>query len=313
MSTPEPPTDQESVAPGQSKDFRALRDTGDAAGASRSIGMGFVFARDRLARLLLRVGVRPNGVTLAGLVFTCGAGWCLACGGAGQQAPYLLRDVGGPAGWWPLGAVLFLLLSGACDMLDGAVARIGNCGTRAGAMLDSSVDRFSDIALFLGCLLYFALLDKPNLTYQVLAVATMCNALLISYFKARAECLVSSCPVGYWQRGERFAALLIGCSVGHVPAVLWQLGLTGALTVWRRLTYAQRAVHADETGTPPPPAGPSPRWWGRFQLWRHPRGSIAYDVVTGLNIAYIIFAPLIWPGLLAIGPEADPLRTLLGG
>lgn len=292
------------------REFRALRDSGETVGASRAIGMGFATARDAVARGLLCCGATPNRLTIAGLLFTIGAGYCLARG-ASQQVPYFAW-LSGPAGWWPALAAGFLVLSGACDMLDGAVARVGRMGTRAGGVLDSSIDRFSDMAIFIGCFLNFALQPAPNLTFQVLALLALCNAFLISYVKARAENAIPNCAVGYWLRGERFAAVLIGCVTGHVPAVLWQLAASGFLTVWRRMEYAYRAVRAAETDQPPPTAGPVPGLLGRLQIWRHPRGSVGYDVATGAQIAWIVIPPCFWPALQALGPNADPLRTWLG-
>jgi hypothetical protein len=105
--------------------------------------------------------------------------------------------------------------------------------------------------------------------------------------------------------------MLIGCLVGHVPAVLWQLAILSALTAWRRVWFAWRATAAQAAGRPLPPIGPGPGRWSRLLLWRYPRGSIPYDLVTGLNIAYIIFAARLWPQLLATGEAADPLRRWL--
>lgn len=298
----------ESERPMVSKDFRALRDSGDTEGASKTIGAAICAARDVVAHGLIRCGATPNRITLAGFLLTCLGGYCLARG-AGQGVPYM-ASAGEPVGGWPSLALLFLLLAGACDMLDGAVARVGQLSSQSGAVLDSAVDRFSDIAIFGGCFLHFALQERPNWTYQVLAVSALCNALLISYIKARAEDLIEDCSVGYWLRGERYAAVLIGCATGHVPAVLWQLAVSGGFTVWRRLTFAFFTVRAAERGTPPPARGPVTGWRGRFQLWRHPRGSIAYDFVTGAHIAYIIFAAM-WIEVLR--GTADPLRMWLGG
>lgn len=294
-----------------SKDFRALEESGEPAGASRSVGAAIGAARDALARMLVAAGATPNRITIVGFAFTCGAGYCLARG-ASSAVPYFNfgRE---PSSWWPVLAAGFLVLAGACDMLDGAVARVGKLHTRAGAVLDSSVDRFSDIAIFVGCLLHFATRATPNLTYQLLAVFALCNSVLISYVKARAETLVPDCSVGYWLRGERFAAVLIGCSFGHVPAVLWQLAISGFFTVWRRMSYAYRVLQAMDGGRPLPPRGPAPGLLGRFQLWRHPRGSVAYDLVTGAHVAYIIVLPCFWPALRAGGDYADPLRNWLFG
>ncbi|MEW6252989.1 MAG: CDP-alcohol phosphatidyltransferase family protein [Planctomycetota bacterium] len=295
----------------EAREFRALRETGAAAGASKSIGSAIVGARDALARLLVRMGATPNRITLAGFVLTCGAAYCLARG-ASRQVPYFAAGAGADVGWWPALAALFLFAAGACDMLDGAVARVGRLASRTGALLDSSVDRFSDMAIYIGCVLHFGALQPANLTYQALAVIALCNGVLISYVKARAENMIEDCSVGYWLRGERCAAVLIGCAVGHVPAVLWQLAISGFFTVWRRMEYAYRAVHAMDAGQPLPPRGPAPGWLGRLQLWRKPRGSVGYDFVTGLHIAWIVGAPLIWPALRLGAAQTDPLRHWLG-
>ncbi len=301
------PRDEEPAGAG----LRVLSNGTGAAGASRTIGATVAAARDVVARGLVYLGATPNRITVVGFALTCGAGYCLARG-ASQQAAYF-RSGDGPAGWWPALAGVFLLLAGACDMLDGAVARVGQLASRSGAILDSSVDRFSDMAIYLACFLHFALLPRPNLTYQLLAVIALCNAFLISYIKARAEDIIDDCSVGYWQRGERFAGFLIACGAGHVPAVLWQTAVSCLFTVWRRMSFAYLTVRAADARRPLPPRGPAAGWRGALQLWRRPRGSIGYDVVTGLNIAYIIWGPCLWPVLHATGPWADPLRRCLGG
>ncbi len=299
---------QDSASPPLANDFQALREAGEAGGASLSIGRAVGRARDRVALGLIRCGATPNRITIVGFLLTCGAAYCLMHGASHQV--WYLHTGPGPVSAWPALAALLLFLAGACDMLDGAIARVGRMGTRAGAVLDSSVDRFSDMAIYIGCFLHFALLPAPSLTYQLLALVALCNGVLISYIKARAEDIIPDCSVGYWLRGERFAAILIGCACGHVPAVLWQMAIGCLFTVWRRLSYAYAAVAALESGRPAPPRGPVPGWRGRLQLWRRPRGSIAYDLVTGANIAYIVVGPVLWPALLATEPWTDPLRRL---
>ena len=290
------------------KSFRALRESGAPVGASHSIGAGISAARDEVARFLIRLGATPNRVTLCGFTLTCGAAWCLTWG-ASHAVPYY--DHVGAASWWPAAAAALVFLAGACDMLDGAVARVGGLGSRAGAVFDSTLDRLSDMVIYIGCLLHFAMLPKVNLTYLLLAAVALTNGVMISYVKARAENLIEDCAVGYWLRGERVAAVLIGCTVGHVPAVLWQLAISGAFTAWRRIEYAYHVLRAVDAGRPPPPRGPVPGWLGKLQIWRYPRGSIQYDAVTGLHIAFIIFAPLLVPALRG-GAQFDPLRTFFG-
>ena len=310
MANPEQPAAKSAEQVGSKRDFAALRASGEDAGASEAIGSAICRARDRVARVLIALQFTPNRVTVLGLALTVAAGVCLAFG-AGQQAPYWAHGLG-PAGWWPLAALAWLFLAGAADMLDGALARVGKLASRAGGLLDSAVDRFSDIAIYFGCFLYFALQPTPHVTYQVLAIIGLLNALLISYIKARAEDFLDDCTVGYWLRGERFAAVMIGCAVGHVPAVMWQMAVSCAFTVWRRLSYSFFAIRASDAGRPLPARGPDAQWWGRLQLWRHPRGSIAYDFVTGAHIAYIVFAPWIWPVLTDVSPATDFLRRWLG-
>jgi CDP-diacylglycerol---glycerol-3-phosphate 3-phosphatidyltransferase len=299
-------------APEDPKDFRRLRESGDHASLGRYIGGGFCAARDTLARGLAALGITPNHLTVAGFLLTCGTGACLAIG-AGHQVPYWAVDApgGGGASWWPLGAGLFLIASSACDMIDGALARITGSGSDFGAFLDSTLDRFSDIAIIVGISIYFA--RDGNLTYQLLALFALANTFLISYIKARAEEIVPDCSVGWWQRGERHVTFLLGCFFGHIPAILWQLTLLPAFTVWRRLTFAHQAITAQAAGHPLPSPLPPRTGWGRWKLSQHPRGSWQHDLVAGANIAYIIFAPLIFRPLLATGPYSDPLRAWLGG
>jgi CDP-diacylglycerol--glycerol-3-phosphate 3-phosphatidyltransferase len=273
---------------------------GQTPGVGRAIGWGFATARDALARGLLRLRVRPNHLTIAGLFLMLGVGYCLARG-AGQQLPW--SWIGrGPVGWWPLGAGGLMVLACACDMLDGAVARLGRLGTTSGGILDSTLDRLSDMAVFFGCVLYFG--RRGNLAYQVLAVVALCNAFMISYVKARAEEVIDDCSVGFWLRGERCVGILVGLLTGSVPAMLWQQAVSPFFTVLRRVTYAYQASHALETGQPAPGRGPTPGWRGWLQPWRCRRGSLPHDLVCAFNIFSIPLAPHFWPVLLAIGPEA---------
>jgi len=281
------------------REFRSLRRFGGQVGASRRIGMGFVRARDLIARGLNRMGVTPNLLTFAGFAVTCGAGVCLAFG-AGHHAPWSDVGPGIPASRWPLAAALFIFVAGALDMLDGALARVGGQSTRFGAVFDSITDRGSDAALCLGCAVHFA--HRGNVTYVALSMLVLTNAFLVSYIKARAENVIEKCDAGYWQRGERIAAFLIAATAGHLTAALWLLAVSGFFTVLRRARHA--AALLSDHGRPWEPTGRL----RAIMIWRHPRGSLGYDLVTGTNIAFLIVAPTLWPW---IGPAADPLERLL--
>ncbi len=192
MSSPQP-------AVRAKKDFQSLRASGQAAGITLSIGRTIGRMRDSLAGLLVRLGVTPNGLTIVGFVFSLvgSALLALAAGAALPIDPF--APVGTPRSWLPAVAVAWYFLSAACDMLDGAVARLGNLYSEFGAVLDSSLDRISDTAVWCGCVVYFA--GRSNVTYCFLAILALSNAYMISYIKARAEDIIPDCNVGFWQRG----------------------------------------------------------------------------------------------------------------
>ena len=266
----------------------------------RSIGFAFATARDVVARGLIAVGVSPNLLTVAGVLFTLAAGACYALG-AGSPAPaWNLDPRTGGAGAYPLLAGALLILSSACDMLDGAVARLAGKATRFGAFLDSTIDRLSDFVVYAGIAIYYARLSPANLTFVLAAMLAVFNAMMISYTKARAEDIIDSCPVGYWQRGERSAAVLIATFSFNIPALLVQQATSPMLTAWRRGHYTWTVI----AGRTPVRDIRSAPLHVKVRLWRWPRMSIPYDIVTGLNIAWLIFAPV---------GDIDPLRVVLGG
>ena len=267
----------------------------------RAIGLGIATARDRLATGLIRLGVRPNTLTLAGLVVTTAAGVCIALG-ASRRFGWSLRPAD-PANAYLLLAGVLLVLSAACDMLDGAVARLARQGTELGAFLDSTLDRYADFAIYAALAVHYAAASPANVTFVLLCALAVFHAFMISYTRARSEGLAHPCSVGYWQRGERSTAMLIAVFAYNIPALLLQQAVLPALTVIRRILHT-KAVLAGQTPITDPRQG---NLWLKLRLWRWPRASIPYDLVTGLNIAWLIFARF---------HPADPLgqclRSLIG-
>jgi CDP-diacylglycerol--glycerol-3-phosphate 3-phosphatidyltransferase len=186
-------------------------------------------ARDAAARFLVRLRLSPTGLTLAGFVLSVAAG-CLFY-----------------AGLWRTAAV-FLALAGFCDLFDGAVARVSGRVTDFGAFLDSTVDRLSDAAVLGGILLYYSRAQTD--TYMVLAAfLALVGSFLVSYTRARAECIIERCRVGLCQRPERVVALAAaGLFGGIMPAVLWLLAAATGLTVLQRILYVRRALRDDRGG-----------------------------------------------------------------
>jgi phosphatidylglycerophosphate synthase len=262
----------------------------------RGIGFGFSTARDFIARGLVRMRVTPNMLTLLGMILTVGAGVCYAVG-ADKHFGWSLSPSAKSSAYLLLAGAL-LILSSACDMLDGAVARIGNCGTKFGAFLDSSVDRYSDFAVYVGIAVRYAWDAPSNITMILLSLMAFMNAFMISYTRARAEDIVGACETGYWQRGERSAAVLIATFSYNIPALLVQQAFLPALTVLRRVVHTKAVIEGKNPVTDPRQGN----LWLKLKLWRWPRMTIPYDIVTGLNIAWLIFAPV---------PSTDVIRNWL--
>lgn len=287
-------------------DFESFRTSGEPSGVSLAVGSSVGSMRDRLARALVRLGVTPNTLTVTGFVFTLVGSWYLLRS-AGHVLPIdPCAPEGIPRSWYPVAALVWFFLSAACDMLDGAVARFGSLHSDFGAVLDSTVDRFSDIAVFAVCALYFA--GQSNVTLCLLTFLALANTFLISYVKARAEDLIPDCTVGFWQRGERFFALLVACLAGHLPVFIWLQAIFPFFTVLRRLDYTRAYLRAQTRGLAVPAKGIPPGWLRYVMLWRYPRGSIGFDVIAGATIAFLVVGPCLVRGFYG---ATDPLRMLL--
>jgi len=253
----------------------------------------------------LRAGLRPNHLTLLGLLLTIASAACLGIGltrpGA-DAMPFTEARAGN--GWLPA-ALLLLLLASAMDNLDGAAARLGRCGSEGGAFLDSTLDRFGDLALHLAVLAAFAW--QGNFTLSLLAMLAAAHAFLVSYVRARAEVLIAHCRVGYFERPERLAAFMLAMAFGQVPAMLWLLATLPMLTAIRRIVYTLGVLeHRRRTGVDLSESGIKPTGRGLLRLapWRHPRATLPWYLASAVLVAWVVLAP--------IDATCDPLRAWLG-
>ena len=262
----------------------------------RAIGNGFAAARDAIARGLVRLGVTPNALTLVGMAVTAVAGVCYAVG-AGRGFGWSLAPSAGNNLYLLLAGVL-LVLASACDMLDGAVARLGGRSSRFGAFLDSTLDRYSDFVVYAGIAAHYAWQRPANVTFVLLSMLAFFNAFMISYTRARAEDLIESCRVGFWQRGERSAAILLATFAYNIPALVVQQAALPLLTVLRRIFYTRAVIAGRNPITDPRDGG----LWLKLRLWRWPRGTTPYDLAVAINIAWLFFARI---------DAADVIRRLL--
>jgi len=187
--------------------------------------IGAVLSRplDALVRALAHVS--PDVLTITGLLLNGVACWFFALsGGPGYVSPATLR-VGG---FVALGASIF-------DMLDGRVARLRGRETRFGAYLDSTMDRYSDMLLYLGLMILYARLGETLL--MVLVWVAAFGGFMTSYARARAESLIPRCTVGLMERPERVVLLIAGALFNRMVAVLWIIAILSNVTAVQRVVY----------------------------------------------------------------------------
>jgi CDP-diacylglycerol---glycerol-3-phosphate 3-phosphatidyltransferase len=181
---------------------------------TRSIGRYISWPLDQLAALLAPTGIPPNVITWSALFLNLWAGILFAAG--------RFAAAGG-----------LMILAGLCDLLDGPVARRQNRVSIFGGFLDSILDRYADLILFLGLLVYYTRVNR--FLYVVLVGIAMAGAVMVSYAKARAESLVPKSEVGFWDRPERLALMILGALVNRMPVVLWILAIGSNITVIHRI------------------------------------------------------------------------------
>jgi CDP-diacylglycerol--glycerol-3-phosphate 3-phosphatidyltransferase len=141
-------------------------------------------------------------------------------------------------------ALVVGLVASLCDALDGAVARAGVGPTKAGAFLDSTLDRVSELMVSAALVVYFVR-EGPEWGPIVAVLVFMGSAQMVSYVRARAEALGVDCKVGFMSRPERLVGLGLGFlfswwEPGGTSFLVWWLYLLAALTV---VTVVHREVH----------------------------------------------------------------------
>jgi CDP-diacylglycerol---glycerol-3-phosphate 3-phosphatidyltransferase len=183
---------------------------------TRAIGMG----SNKIIRLIVRglalSKIHPNVLTFLGLVINMAAAALLAVG------RFRL------AGAVIIGAGLF-------DMVDGRVARETNRVTRFGGFFDSVLDRYSDLALLVGLLVWYGSINRPF--YVVLTALAMTGSVMVSYTRARAENTIPTCKVGFMERPERVVLVIIGALFLRMAQVLWVIAVLSNLTVVHRMIF----------------------------------------------------------------------------
>ena len=139
-------------------------------------------------------------------------------------------------------AAALLFLAGFLDMADGQVARRVGRVTAFGAFLDSTLDRYSDLALYLGLVVHYTLIGRSF--YMTLASVAMASSFMVSYARARAESLIPLCKVGFMERPERLVLLIMGGAFNRMAQVLWVIAAISTITVVHRVVYTWQELRA---------------------------------------------------------------------
>jgi CDP-diacylglycerol--glycerol-3-phosphate 3-phosphatidyltransferase len=193
--------------------------------ASRGIGWFFGKIIDWIVRMLALSRIHPNVLTFIGLLINVWAAYLFGVGSFKAAGAVIL------------GAGLF-------DMVDGRVARETNRVTKFGGFWDSVLDRYSDLGLLVGLLVYYASINRNF--YVVMTAVVMMGTVMVSYTRARAENTIPRCKVGFLERPERIVLIIIGALFNVMAQVLWVLAVLSNLTVISRMILTWNETKALE-------------------------------------------------------------------
>jgi CDP-diacylglycerol---glycerol-3-phosphate 3-phosphatidyltransferase len=159
-------------------------------------------------------------------------------------------------------AGLVMIFANIFDMLDGRLARLTGRVTKFGAFLDSSLDRHSDMVVFIGIIIFYSRDTEYHSTlYAALTGAALIGSVMVSYTSARAESLIPKCDVGFLRRPERVVLLIIGSLtvwpesdhplLNKMPATIWLMAVLSYWTFGHRLYHTWRAIREMESAADP--------------------------------------------------------------
>jgi CDP-diacylglycerol--glycerol-3-phosphate 3-phosphatidyltransferase len=194
-----------------------------------------------MVRWLAHGHINPNILTVIGVALNVGCGVLFGLGSF-------------------FSAGIALVVANLFDMLDGQVARLSGRVTRFGGFLDSSLDRLSDMVVFVGLMVFYARDTPWHSTLNVfLAGAGLMGSVMVSYASARAESLIPKCDVGFLRRPERVVLFIIGALSTHpgsnnffanrMPAVLWVLAVGSYWTFAHRMYHTWRELNRKDVKT----------------------------------------------------------------
>jgi CDP-diacylglycerol--glycerol-3-phosphate 3-phosphatidyltransferase len=222
--------------------------------------------------------IHPNTLTLVGVIVNVGAAWALA------YNRFVL-------------AGFVMIVANIFDFIDGKVAYRLKLESRFGAFWDSTLDRFSDLALLVGLVYLYS--KEGRTDYVLVAALTLIFSIMTSYTRARAESLVEKCKVGFMERPERIVLFMIGAFTNRMAAVLWVILVLSILAVANRIYYTFLALN---NLTMPSKEGVRGAF-NRALFWTDERTTLPYDLWVIAILAFVWLTPPAWLGdPMASGP-----------
>lgn len=196
---------------------------------TRKIGQGCSYLYDAITRGFAAARINPNILTSIGFAINLVAAYLFGYG--------YFRWAGA-----------IVILAGVFDLTDGPVARFTRRVTPFGGFLDSVLDRYSDLILFTGLLIYYGRINR--FMYVTLVAVAIIGSVMTSYTRARAENLIPSCKVGFLERPERIVLIIIGALANRMAPVLWVIVVLSNVTVIHRIIHTYQVSR--RTANPPP-------------------------------------------------------------
>ena len=241
-----------------------------------AIGALCMFPLRAIIGTCVALRIHPNLLTFTGVLINVGAGWALGYG------RFML-------------AFGIMLAANIFDFIDGKVAHQLKLESAFGAFWDSTLDRFSDLALLTGLIVLYSKLGRTD--YVIIAALALIFSTMTSYARARAESLVEKCNVSFMARPERIVLLMIGALTNRMAAVLWVIVTLSILAVANRIYYTYLTLNK----LPMPSKTGVGGLFNRALFWTDERTTIPYDLWVIAILAFVWLTPPQWLG--------DPMAT----
>ena len=224
-----------------------------------------------IINLCVALRIHPNTLTLIGVIVNVAAAWALGFG------RFML-------------AFVIMLVANIFDFIDGKVAHLTNTVSEFGAFWDSTLDRFSDLALLTGLIFLYSKLGRSD--YVMVAALTLIFSIMTSYARARAESLVKKCKVGFMERPERIVLFMIGAVTNRMAGVLWVVLVLSILAVANRIYY----TYLELNRRPMPSRQGVAGFFNRAFFWTDERATLPYDLWVIAILAFVWLVPPDWLG-----------------